>query len=260
MQVEGVIFDPSSIGIKLSVDVVESCYQPIIQSGGKYNIKPSAQSNDDNMKFDVIICSLGARYKSYCANVSRTFMVDPVAKISNSYAVLSDLYDKCLEKMLAGNEIRSVMEEAKNFLTRKDPSLVPYLSKSLGFSIGLEFRDSSMLLNQSNTATFAPGMVFALSVGFQEIPLTEEDKAGAADNIKHLQSFSLLIGDTVCIQKDGSVPDVLTKASRSFEDVSYNMDQVCLLLSFMFFVKCVTDRVDSLTMIALKESQRMRMT
>jgi nucleosome binding factor SPN SPT16 subunit len=224
-KVESVLYDPSSIGIKLAVDVVESCYQPIIQSGGKYNIKPSAQSNDDTMKFDVIICTLGARYKSYCANVSRTFMVDPVFKISNAYAVLSDLYDRCLEQMLAGNDIRSVLETGKSFMAKRDPSLAPFLSKTLGFATGLEFRDSSMLLNQGNSSKFSPGMVFVLSVGFQDIPLSDADKADASDNIKGMSSFSLLISDTLCIQDDGSVPDVLTKASRSFEDVSYNMEK-----------------------------------
>lgn len=228
-QIENVIFDPSTIGIKLAVDVVESCYQPIIQSGGKYNIKPSAQSNGDNLKFDIIVCSLGARYKSYCASVSRTFMVDPVSKVSHAYAVLSDVYDKCLEQMLAGNEIKSVFETAKNFLSRRDASLLPHLSKNLGFATGLEFRDSTMLLNNSNSDMFAPGMVFVLSVGFQDIPLTDADKADASANVKSLESFSLLISDTVSIQNDGSVPDVMTKASHSFEDVSYNMEKVFIL-------------------------------
>lgn len=184
------------------------------------------------MKFDVIICSLGARYKSYCANVARTFMVDPVLKISNAYAVLSDLYDKCLEQMLAGNEIRSVFETGKTFLSRRDSSLVPYLSKTIGFATGLEFRDSSMLLNHSNSCKFSPGMVFVLSVGFQDIPLSEADRSSASDNLKGMNSFSLLISDTVCIQRDGSVPEVLTKASRSFEDVSYNMEKVRCYCNF----------------------------
>lgn len=231
LQVENVIFDPSSIGIKLAADVVESCFQPIIQSGGKYNIKASAQSNDENMRFDVIICSLGARYKSYCANISRTFMVDPVPRISEAYAVLSDVYDKCLEQMLSGSDIRSVVENAKTFLSKRDASLVPYLSKSLGFATGLEFRDSTMLISSANTSTFAPGMIFVLSVGFQDIPLEDADKLTASDNLRHLRSFSLLISDTVCIQSDGSVPEVLTKASRSFEDVSYNMEKVCTCFS-----------------------------
>ena len=155
-------------------------------------------------------------------------MVDPVPKISNAYAVLSDVYDKCLEQMLAGNDIRSVFDGARSFLSRRDASLVQYLSKSLGYATGLEFRDNTMLLGPSNSEKFVPGMVFVLSIGFQDIPLSDADKADAAGNMRNLQSFSLLISDTVCIQKDGSVPDVLTKASHSFEDVSYNMEKVSI--------------------------------
>lgn len=37
----------------------------------------SASSNDDKLKYDVIIASLGARYNMYCANLTRTVLVDP---------------------------------------------------------------------------------------------------------------------------------------------------------------------------------------
>ncbi len=53
------------------------CYSPIIQSGGNYELKSSAQSDDQRLKAGVILCSLGIRYKSYCSNVGRTFMIDP---------------------------------------------------------------------------------------------------------------------------------------------------------------------------------------
>jgi nucleosome binding factor SPN SPT16 subunit len=116
---EGIIFDPNKIGVKVSTEVVDICFSPIIQSGGKYDIKVSAQSNDDVLTSDVIICSLGARYKSYCANVSRTFMVDAPKKVEQSYAILSQLYDACLDKMIPGNELKDVVEEAKAFLSKK---------------------------------------------------------------------------------------------------------------------------------------------
>lgn len=53
------------------------CYSPIIQSGGNYDLKSSAQTDDARLKAGVILCSLGIRYKSYCSNVGRTFMIDP---------------------------------------------------------------------------------------------------------------------------------------------------------------------------------------
>ena len=61
----------------LNTDYVDICYPPIVQSGGVYSLKPSALSNDDVLDAGVILCSLGARYKSYCSNVGRTFLIDP---------------------------------------------------------------------------------------------------------------------------------------------------------------------------------------
>lgn len=202
--------------------MVESCFSPIIQSGGDYDIKVSAQSNSKNLKFDVILCSLGARYRNYCGNLSRTFLVDPPQKISDTYSTLIGTIDVCLEKMIVGNQLKDVMDSAKAFLQRKAPHLLAHLPKNLGFAIGLEFRDGTLVLNNSNTTTFAEGMVFNLSVGFQNVPLVAADKTGAssASDVKHLEKFSLLVADTVCVQKDG-VPDILTKADKALSEISY---------------------------------------
>ena len=64
---EEIILDLSKIGVKISADSVDTCYAPIIQSGGKYDIKVSAVSNEDNLSPDVIICSLGnySNFKSF---------------------------------------------------------------------------------------------------------------------------------------------------------------------------------------------------
>ncbi|KAJ1431655.1 FACT complex subunit-domain-containing protein [Ochromonadaceae sp. CCMP2298] len=223
-QVEEIIMDPSKISIKVAQDAVDSCYNPIIQSGGHYDIKASALSDKHNLSPDVILCSIGARYKSYCANLSRTFMVDAPAKVEKCYATLVALYDACLEQMIPGNQLKNVVEGARAFLTKRDPELLNHLPKSLGFAIGLEFRDSTMLLNHTNTNTFLAGMVFNLSVGLHNIPLSAEDTAGGTDAIQKLQVFSLLLADVVAVQAEG-VPDVLTKHSKDFSDVSYNFNK-----------------------------------
>lgn len=213
----------------MSPEAVDLCYAPIIQSGGEYDIKVSAASNASNLSADVILCSLGARYKGYCANVSRTFMVDAPPKIEKTYATLVALYNACLESMLVGNEMKDVVEEAKNFLKKKDPSLLNHLPKTLGFAIGLEFRDKTLLLNNVNNTKFTAGMVINLSVGLHAVPLSAEDKAGAPESIQKLNTFSLLLGDVVCIQAQG-IPEILTKISKDFSDVSYNISGKVLQL------------------------------
>eukprot|EP01039_Chlorochromonas_danica_P018573 gene18573-22363_t len=154
--------------------------------------------------------------------MARTFLVDAPAKVESHYKTLLALYLRCLEQMVKGHELKDVYEGARAYLKLKDPSLLSYLPKTLGFAMGLEFRDATLVLNQTNTTRFQPNMVFNLSVGFHNIPLTAEDLAGCADAYKGMTSFSLLIADMVVIQNEG-VADILTKTSREFGSISYSI-------------------------------------
>lgn len=62
---------------KFDTALPDWCYTPIIQSGGAYDLRPSAQSDEGKLKAGVVLCSMGVRYKSYCANVGRTYLIDP---------------------------------------------------------------------------------------------------------------------------------------------------------------------------------------
>lgn len=219
--VQDKLMDPSSLA-KVSLDSCDSCYSPVIQSGGKYDIKVSAVSDDDPLSADVIICSLGARFQGYCSHMSRTYMVDAPSKIEQTYSTLLALYQSCLEKVVVGNDYKDVLAHAKAFLASRDASLANHLAKSLGFAVGLEFRDSSQVLNANNSNKFAENQIFTLSVGFHNVPLSAEEKAGAASSIQKLESFSLLLADTILVQKDGA-PEVLTKLTKEFGEVSYNI-------------------------------------
>lgn len=41
------------------------------------DMQVSATSNEQRLRYDIILGSIGARYGSYCANLSRTLLVDP---------------------------------------------------------------------------------------------------------------------------------------------------------------------------------------
>ena len=222
---EGIIYDPTKIDLKIAKEAVDICYTPIIQSGGVYDIRVSAVCNNDYLTSDVIICSLGARYKNYCGNISRTFMVDPCSKIENTYSLLLALYDACLGKCVPGNTFKSVYEEAISFLNKKDPTLVPHLPKNFGFATGLEFRDSTMVLNATNQNIFKAGTVLNLAVGLHNVALTASDTEKSPESIKKLTAFSMLLADIIAIKDDGPA-DILTKCSKDFTNVSYNLADV----------------------------------
>jgi nucleosome binding factor SPN SPT16 subunit len=181
-EIEAVLEDPGKIKLNVPPDDVQSCYFPIIQSGGNYDIKVSAQSTSDTMKFDVITVALGARYKMYCSNIARTFLVDPPKKVSETYETLLEMQEACLEAMRPGAPLKSVYKAAVSYLQKNGhEDLIPKLPKNLGFAQGLEFRDSALLLSAKNSVQFKEGMVFCLSVGFTDLELSESDRAGTPD-------------------------------------------------------------------------------
>lgn len=60
---------------------MEFVYTPVIQSQSSrdgYDLRASAEASSDYLSHKgIVLVSLGMRYKSYCSNVGRTFMVDP---------------------------------------------------------------------------------------------------------------------------------------------------------------------------------------
>lgn len=182
-EVDEIIEDPSKINLKVQKETVQSCYFPIVQSGGEYDFKVSAQSSGSTVKYDVITVALGARYQSYCSNIARTLLVDPPKQVSAMYELLLGVQEACLKAMVPGNPLKAVYAAAVKYLkTQGKEELVDSLPKNLGFSMGLDFRDSMLQLNNKSTVQFRQGMVFNLCVSLAGLKLSES--ARAATNSK----------------------------------------------------------------------------
>lgn len=215
--IEGVFEDPTKIKVSIDPVDIEPCYPPIVQSGGKYDLRPSAQSSTDSLKYDVIICSLGARYKGYCSNVGRTFFIDPSSSMEKSYELLLEAHDLCVKELRPGRTLAKVVEKVRKFIQSRNPSLLAKLTKNLGFGIGLEFRESCNLLTPKNTTVVAEGMAFNVAFGFQDIPLPESQRKK-----KKLESYSVFLADTVVVLKDET--KYYTKVVKGWSKVRYDID------------------------------------
>jgi nucleosome binding factor SPN SPT16 subunit len=182
--IDQILEDPSTIGLKVPGDEVQSCYFPIVQSGGNYDLRVSAYSSPENLSHDIILASLGARYRNYCSSIARTFLVDPPKRVSENYELLLEVQEACLQAMKPGNPIKNVYKAAVSVLQQRGDGaqdMVEHLPKTLGFCTGLDFRETAFLLSPKNSATIKEGMVFCLSVGFQNLKLSEQDRATSAD-------------------------------------------------------------------------------
>lgn len=177
-EIDAIIEDPSKIKLNVPEDQVSSCYFPIVQSGGEYDVKVSAQSSDKTLKYDIITVSLGSRYQQYCSNIARTFLIDPPKAVSNTYETLLAAQEACLKAMQPGNKIKEIYGAAVEQFRKEDrEDLIKCLPKNIGFSIGVDFRDPNLLLNAKSTVTIREGMVFNLSIGLNKIELGKTAKA-----------------------------------------------------------------------------------
>ncbi|KAJ4832790.1 FACT complex subunit spt16 [Turnera subulata] len=216
---EKAILEPSRIKVKLKAENVDICYPPIFQSGGEFDLKPSAASNDENLYYDstsVIICAIGSRYNSYCSNVARTFLIDANSTQSKAYEMLLKAQEAAIGALKSGNKFSAVYQAAFSVVEQDAPELSANLTKTAGTGIGLEFRESGLSLNAKNDRILRPGMVFNVSLGFQNVQ-TESSNPKT-------KTFSLLLADTVIVGEKS--PDVATsKSSKAVKDVAYSFNE-----------------------------------
>ncbi|XP_011039012.1 PREDICTED: FACT complex subunit SPT16-like isoform X1 [Populus euphratica] len=216
---EKAILEPARIKVKLKAENVDICYPPVFQSGGEFDLKPSAASNDENLYYDstsVIICAIGSRYNSYCSNIARTFLIDANPLQSKAYEVLLKAHEAAISELKSGNKISAVYQAALSVVEKDAPELIANLTKTAGTGIGLEFRESGLSLNLKNDRILRQGMVFNVSLGFQN--LQAETK-----NLK-TQKYSVLLADTVIVGE--KIPDVVTsKSTKAVKDVAYSFNE-----------------------------------
>ena len=162
----------------------------------------------------MITCSLGARYKSYCANIGRTYVINPSKGTEKLYKLLLEMQQEAIGALRPGAPLSAAYTAALNRLKSKAPHLEKKMTKNAGFAIGIEFREATMQLNGKNEARVRPGMTFNVAVGLEDL----EDKE-ATD--KRGQTYALFLADTVCVVENGP-PEIYTdKAPKAWTEISY---------------------------------------
>lgn len=208
--VESAITDKKYVS-GVDVNQVDMCYPAIIQSGGNYNLKFSVVSDKNILHFGSIVCSLGVRYKSYCSNVVRTLLVNPSDEVQNNYTFLVTLEEEVLKHLTAGTKLSDVYDTCYNFVKNEKSALVDNLTKSFGFAMGIEFRESSLIIGPKTTVVAKKGMVFNINIGLANLQNKDaNDKEG--------KIYALFIGDTVLVN-DGQPATILTNSKKKIKNI-----------------------------------------
>lgn len=193
---------------EFDAEQIDWAYGPVIQSGGNYDLKLTATSDGNNLKPGIILSSFGIRYKTYNSLIGRTYLVDPSKSQEANYSLLLNVHDAVMKEIRDGVLAKDLYNKALNLVKSKKPELENHLTKNVGAGIGIELRDSNMVLNAKNNRPLKNGMTLSISVGFTDVK--DESKGNSV--------YSMVITDTVRVGE--SSPHIFTK------DAGIDMDSV----------------------------------
>lgn len=196
------------LGSDFDASHLDWCYQPTIQSAGseKFDLRAMVPSDEKRLLSGIILCSLGLRYKSYCANIARTYLIDPSKKQEEAYRHLFALQQKVFDAIKEGATCKEVYNAAIKYIKDKAPEYESHFLRNVGWGIGIDFRDASLLLNGKNDTVLRDGMTLNVQVGFNNL----EDGG---------KKYSIVLADTLRVTGDGNI--VFTESPHSAKDVIY---------------------------------------
>ncbi|KAF2220252.1 FACT complex subunit spt16 [Elsinoe ampelina] len=187
--------------------------QPVVQSGGKYDLKLSALPDDSNLHAGVILATLGLRLQTYNSLVARTYLVDPNKSQENTYKLLLAVHDTVLKNAKDGVVAKDLYKKAIDLIKSKKPELEKNFVKSVGYGIGIEIRDSALALNTKCATVLKDGMTLTITTGFNEV-------TNPSPQDKQSKTYSLILTDTIRVGPREAV--VFTKdAPTDLESTSF---------------------------------------
>ncbi|KAI3637175.1 hypothetical protein MIR68_004881 [Amoeboaphelidium protococcarum] len=211
------IIDQLLLPPNMETDMLDLCYTPIIQSKAPYDFKPSAQSNGQNLSHTgVITASLGVRYKSYCSNIARSFLINPSKDVEENYKFLLRFRQFVLSTLIkSGMNMKQAYDQAVEYIGREKPELKDHFVKNLGFVTGIEFRESSMVIgNKSADKVFQSGMTVVLILGFSGLKTVDGGK-----------EYGLVLGDTLLVGEGDSGAKCLTGNAPEMADIVFYLSE-----------------------------------
>lgn len=163
---------------------------PSIQSGGKYDLRFAGEPNKDNLHAGIIIAAFGLRYKSYCSTIARTYLVDPNKSQESNYKLLFMIHNTIIKDIRDGMTAKEVYGKAISIIKSKKPDMEKHFLKNVGWGIGLENKDPTLILNAKNQRTLKDGMTLIIHTGFQDLENPQPQD-------KHSKVYSLVLTDTL---------------------------------------------------------------
>lgn len=190
--------------------------QPVVQSGGHFDLKLQSEPDDNNLhQPGVIISALGLRYQTYASMLARTYLVEPNKTQENMYKLLLSVHETVIKELKDGAACKDVYSKAIAVIKAKKPELVDNFVKSVGAGIGIEARDGTLNLNAKNPRQVRDGMTFSITTGFNNL-----ENPNAKDK-KREGTYSLMLSDTVRVNTGADAYCFTKDTPRDMESISF---------------------------------------
>jgi Xaa-Pro aminopeptidase len=134
---------------------------------------------------DLVVVDIGAKYRNYCADMTRTFTVgNPSAKQAKIFTVVRKAQEQAFRVMRAGAKAADVDAIARQII--EQAGYGEYFVHGLGHGIGLQVHEQPVLnstskdvLEAGNVATDEPGVYLVGFGGFRVEDSVTVSEAGA---------------------------------------------------------------------------------
>lgn len=139
-------------------------------------------------KSELVVVDIGAKYKNYCADMTRTFAIGkPSEKQEKIYAAVAEAQEKAFRKIREGEKASNVDAVARRILEKAGYDA--YFVHGLGHGIGMDVHElptlnsvSKDVLKTGNVVTDEPG-VYIVGFGGVRIEDTVVVKKGKAERL-----------------------------------------------------------------------------
>ncbi|MBW01061.1 FACT complex subunit SPT16, partial [Eschrichtius robustus] len=130
-------------------------------------------------------------------------------------SITSEVFNKFFKErvmeIVDADEICDVYNAVMDVVKKQKPELLNKITKNLGFGMGIEFREGSLVINSKNQYKLKKGMVFSINLGFSDLTNKEGKKPEE-------KAYALFIGDTVLVDEDGPAT-ILTSVKKKVKNV-----------------------------------------
>ena len=142
-------------------------FDPIV-AGGENSADPHYEGSNKKLKAgEMIVIDLGARYKNYCADMTRTvFLGKATVKYKNMYNIVLETQEKSLQECKLGASPKQVFDNCvENFKKYGEDR---FFTHGLGHGVGINIHELPNL-SPAGTGGFENGMVFTVEPGLYHL-------------------------------------------------------------------------------------------